>query len=106
MTVVINARPGDGRPNQRKERALKEFDLDDLRMIMRGCAGVADGVDLDVDILDIPFEQLGYDSLALLEIAHTIEEQMGVVIPDGSVEQMRTPAEVIDYVNTDVLKAS
>ena len=85
---------------------MKEFDLDDLRGLMKGCAGVDEGIDIDGDILHVPFEQLGYDSLALLEIAHKIEDQMGVIIPDGSVEKMQTPVEIIVYVNSDVLKAS
>lgn len=85
---------------------MKDFDLQDLRAIMEKCAGVDEGIELDGDIINVPFEQLGYDSLALLEIAKSIEDQMGVIVPDGSVERMRTPAEVIDYVNTDLLKAS
>jgi minimal PKS acyl carrier protein len=84
---------------------MKEFGLDDLRVLMKSCAGVAEDMDLDGDILRVPFEQLGYDSLALLEIAHKIEDQLGVVIPDETVEKMLTPLEVIDYVNVTVLKA-
>lgn len=85
---------------------MKDFDLDDLRAIMKSCAGVADGIELGGDILDIPFDELGYDSLALLEISHRIEDQQGMVIPDGSVETMKTAREVIAFVNSFAAEAS
>ena len=38
------------------------FTLDDLRRILRACAGEEDSVDLDADIHDATFGELGYDS--------------------------------------------
>ncbi|MFD5756102.1 acyl carrier protein, partial [Streptomyces sp. NPDC127044] len=53
--------------------STSEFTLDDLRRILQEGAGVDEGVDLDGDILDEPFEVLGYESLALLETGSRIE---------------------------------
>ncbi|MFH8788933.1 acyl carrier protein [Streptomyces roseoverticillatus] len=77
---------------------MSTFTLDDLRTMLREGAGVDDSVDLDVPILDIPFSSLGYDSLAMLEIAARIEQQLGVHVPDELVERLTTPRAVLEYV--------
>ncbi|MCW2881645.1 MAG: hypothetical protein JWQ95_5745 [Sphaerisporangium sp.] len=78
---------------------LGSFTLDDLRDIMRACAGVTDSVDLDSAIDDITFEDLGYDSLAVLEMAAKLQNHLGVVIPDDVAEQLPTPRALAEYVN-------
>ncbi|WP_243788664.1 acyl carrier protein [Saccharopolyspora gloriosae] len=71
--------------------------MDDLRRILRDCAGDAEA-DLAADIGDTPFEELGYDSLALIETAARIKQEWGVTIPDELVAELRTPREVLDVV--------
>ena len=63
---------------------MNAFTLDDLRRILRACAGEAESIDLDGDIVDIPFDELGYDSLALLELASRVEREYGAAIPASS----------------------
>jgi minimal PKS acyl carrier protein len=75
------------------------FALDDLRKIMRACAGVDESVDLDGNIGEVTFEDLGYDSLAVLEIAAKIQNELGIAIPDDAVGYLLTPQAVIEYVN-------
>ncbi|HEY9523952.1 MAG TPA: phosphopantetheine-binding protein [Thermopolyspora sp.] len=75
------------------------FTLDDVRRIMRSCAGVPDAVDLNSDIADVPFADMGYDSLAMLEMAAHVQQEFGIRIPDDAVEEMKTPQEAVDYVN-------
>lgn len=75
------------------------FTLGDLRRIMRGCAGSDESVDLDGDIAQVPFADLGYDSLAVLETASRIEKEFGVSIPDDATADLDRPAVLIDYVN-------
>jgi minimal PKS acyl carrier protein len=75
------------------------FTLDDLREVMRACGGVDEGVDLESDIADISFEDLGYDSLAVLEMAAKLQNHLGVVIPDDVAEQLLTPRALADYVD-------
>jgi act minimal PKS acyl carrier protein len=74
------------------------FTLDDLREIMRVCAGVDESVDIDSDIGDLTFEDLGYDSLAVLEMASKVQNELGVVITDDAAEELTTPRSLVDYV--------
>jgi act minimal PKS acyl carrier protein len=75
------------------------FTLDDVQRIMRGCAGAPDTVDLGADIAHVPFAELGYDSLAMLEMAAHVQQEFGIRIPDDAVEEMKTPQAAVDYVN-------
>ncbi|MEU2389657.1 acyl carrier protein [Streptomyces sp. NPDC007369] len=68
--------------------------LDDLRRILSESAGSEEG-QLDGDILDTEFAELGYDSLALIETASVIQRDYGVEIPD----KLATPRELLDSVN-------
>lgn len=68
--------------------------LDDLRRILSESAG-SEGGQLDGDILDTTFTELGYDSLALLETTAVIQQEYGVEVPDKVV----TPRDLLDSVN-------
>jgi act minimal PKS acyl carrier protein len=84
---------------------MSTFNLDDLRVLMRESVGVEAGVDLDADITDIQFEELGYDSLALLELAIQVKRKYGVVIPDDEVVEMTTPRLAIQFINKNFVGA-
>jgi act minimal PKS acyl carrier protein len=77
------------------------FTLDDVRRIMRNCAGApdGDGPGLDGDIAHVRFTDLGYDSLAMLEMAAHVQQEFGIRIPDDAIEEMTTPQAAVDYVN-------
>ncbi|MEY9862693.1 act minimal PKS acyl carrier protein [Catenulispora sp. GAS73] len=85
---------------------MRELTLDGLRTMMRSCAGVDELVDLDSDIADLSFEDLGYDSLALLEIQSRIQQTCGVKVPDDALEHMLNPAGTIAWVNSLILAAA
>ena len=72
--------------------------IDDLRAIMRGSVG-AGGPDSVADFATSTFEELGCDSLALLEISAVIAHRFEVRVPDGAMEQARTPRDAVDLVN-------
>ncbi|MFJ9894819.1 acyl carrier protein [Streptomyces sp. NPDC091280] len=75
------------------------FTLDDIKRILLASAGVDDHTDLDgPDFADTAFANLGYDSLALLELANRVEREYGVHIPDGDLEHTQTPREALAYV--------
>lgn len=78
---------------------MDTFTIDDIRRIMREAAGEAESVSLDGDIDQVPFTELGYDSLALLELAARVQQELGVPMPDEAVAQMQTPADAVSYVN-------
>lgn len=46
------------------------------------------------------FTDLGYDSLAVLECAAVLETEHGVLVPDDVLGTLRTPQQMVDYVNT------
>jgi act minimal PKS acyl carrier protein len=73
--------------------------LIDLTGLLRECAGAEDAVDLDGDILDTSFADLGYDSLALLEVASRIENRYQVTLDDELITEMDTPGKYLDLVN-------
>ncbi|MFF7726122.1 acyl carrier protein [Streptomyces sp. NPDC008001] len=73
--------------------------VDDVRRILVECAGVDDSIDITGDIADRPFDELGYDSLALMESAAQIKQEFGVVVPDDELVEAETPQALIDLVN-------
>lgn len=75
------------------------FTLDDLIQIMRSCAGVDEGTTLDESILDVPYGELGYESLAVLQILSQIELEHGVTLADDAIRHVPTPRKTIEYVN-------
>jgi minimal PKS acyl carrier protein len=75
------------------------FTLAELKQILRGAAGTAEGIDLDGDILDIGFDELGYDSLALLETGGRIEREYGVRLDDSALVDASTPRALLATIN-------
>lgn len=76
-----------------------EFTLDDLRRILLEGAGADEGVDLGADILDVQFEALGYESLALLETGSRIEREYGIDLDEDALTNADTPRALIAAVN-------
>jgi minimal PKS acyl carrier protein len=77
----------------------KMMSIDDLRGILIACAG---GDDLDAlhgDISGMSFEELGYDSLALIETAAKLKLEHGVTIPDEEITEVGTPNELLSLIN-------
>ncbi|MFE2599910.1 acyl carrier protein [Streptomyces sp. NPDC059396] len=73
--------------------------LADLTRMLRESAGEEEGVDLDGDVLDTPFIDLGYDSLALLQVIGLIQREYGITIPDDAVAEAETPGALLALVN-------
>jgi minimal PKS acyl carrier protein len=81
---------------------MSMFTIDDLIRVMRQCAGEAEGGGLSTDISRVPFTELGYDSLALLETAGLVAREYGVDLPDDVVGSINSPAEFVELVNATV----
>lgn len=79
---------------------MSEFTMDDLRRVMRECAGEDESMTLEGDILDSPFEELGDDSLALLETATRIGRERDVTVPEDRLSGAKTPRLLLDAVNS------
>ncbi|GAB1644469.1 acyl carrier protein [Krasilnikovia sp. MM14-A1259] len=83
---------------------MNTITMEDLRRILISCAGESD--DLSGDIIDREFEELGYDSLALMETAARIEQEYGVRIPDEHLVELHTPRAVLEAVKGALVNAS
>ncbi|MGW2373624.1 MULTISPECIES: acyl carrier protein [Kitasatospora] len=84
---------------------MQELTIDDLRRILREAAGQQEGVDLDGDILDLAFDELGYDSLALLETGSRIEQIFGIRLDDNTLSDSPGPRALIAAVNEQLAAA-
>lgn len=73
--------------------------LSDLRRMLAESAGVSQGVDLDGDIVDADFQELGYDSIVVMEVAARITSRYGIPIDDEALGEARTPRLLLDLVN-------
>ncbi|MFE7767745.1 acyl carrier protein [Streptomyces sp. NPDC057438] len=76
--------------------------IDDFTRILRESAGEDEGVDLSGDIADVSFTDLGYDSLALLEVAGRITRAYGVALPDEDLDGAETPRAFVELVNSSL----
>ena len=55
-------------------------------------------IDDDADILD----DLGADSLEVVEMLMTIEAEFGIVVPDDDVPELKTVRAVADYIQNNL----
>jgi minimal PKS acyl carrier protein len=79
--------------------------LDQLRQIMRDCAGEDELVDLDGDIADVSFDDLGYDSLARLETASRVERRFNITLPEEEMGDINSPSDFLAFVNARLAAA-
>ncbi|GAA4545585.1 acyl carrier protein [Amycolatopsis samaneae] len=78
---------------------MTEFTIERLVVLLRECAGEEEGVDLDGAILDEPFEDLGYDSLALFNTVSRIERECSVQLAEDVVTEAKTPRALLAEIN-------
>jgi act minimal PKS acyl carrier protein len=84
---------------------MSTMTIDDLRTILVSCAGEEESADPRADIADVPFSDLGYDSLALMETAARIERDFGISLPDEVMVELETPRALLDLVNDNLAGA-
>ncbi|GAB3795647.1 acyl carrier protein [Micromonospora zhanjiangensis] len=80
--------------------------LDDLRRILRDAAGDTEAADIDGDVADITFENLGYDSIAILEVTSRIQQEYGTRLADDAVTGFARPRDVVALVNAQLAGAA
>ncbi len=78
----------------------KTLELADLTRMLRESAGEEEGVDLDGDVLDTEFTELGYDSLALLQVIGRISREYGIEVPDDAAAEAETPRALLELINS------
>lgn len=78
---------------------MTQFTLADLKECMLLAVGYDDSIDLDREILDEPMGKLGFDSLAVMNVAREIERKYDITVPDDSLDEtMATPRKTLAYV--------
>lgn len=83
---------------------MQQFTVDHLQEAL--CAlGVDAAAALHGDVLDRTFAELGYDSLALLELCGYVQRTFGVPMPDDAPQHMPTPHHALRYINDCVVEA-
>jgi act minimal PKS acyl carrier protein len=79
-----------------------EMTLPELKETLLAAAGESEGVDLDGDIADVPFADLGYDSLAILETGGRVEKTYGISLDDDDITSAETPGELLKLINASL----
>ncbi|MEV1026424.1 acyl carrier protein [Streptomyces sp. NPDC050264] len=77
---------------------MQQITIGDLQDILRECAGEA--TQPLERAADLSFEELGYDSVALLEAHGRIERDYGVALCDDEALEITTARELVDLVNS------
>ncbi|UGT63386.1 acyl carrier protein [Nocardia asteroides] len=80
--------------------------ITELGRILVECAGGDEVSELREDASEVTFEELGYDSLALIETASRIQRDYGVQIPEDLLVEVKTPRELIDIINDQLRGAA
>ncbi|MGI5351734.1 acyl carrier protein [Streptomyces sp. CA-250714] len=86
---------------------MSEFTQRELAEKLLECAGEAEDVDIaDESALDVPFLELGYDSLALLQVTGVIKREYGVELSDDAVVEAETPRLLLKMINANLPDAA
>lgn len=78
---------------------MEKFTMDDLVRVMRAAAGEDELVNLEEKVLQCGFDELGYDSLAVMETASRVEREYGVTLDEEAMSEVETPTQFVDLVN-------
>jgi act minimal PKS acyl carrier protein len=81
---------------------MDRFTLEDLIAVLKESAGEDEEVDWSGEVIDLTFEDLGYDSLALFNTVSKIERDLGIRLPDDVVSHAGTPRALLREVNETV----
>ncbi|OHV39276.1 actinorhodin polyketide synthase [Parafrankia soli] len=79
--------------------SVTTVELSDLRRILTESAGVPQDVDIEGDIEETTFEEMGYDSIAVMELAARITSEFGIPIDDDALAAAKNPRQFLDLVN-------
>ncbi|MFJ5549843.1 acyl carrier protein [Streptomyces sp. NPDC093225] len=81
---------------------MEHFGPDELFAMLRSCAGADEGLDgLEEsagEVLDVPFLELGYDSLAILQLTGEVEARYGITLDEEGVDEAETPRRYVGLV--------
>jgi act minimal PKS acyl carrier protein len=84
---------------------MTQLTFEDLMAVIRECAGESEAGGVGAEAQDTDFDDLGYDSLALMETAARLQRDYGVELPDETVVDIRTPRQLLDLLNSKLAPA-
>lgn len=91
-------RAGSHIDRRAKESFVPPITLRELELLMRQYVWDGDWQSFE-HAPDQPFDELGYDSLALLETHSRIKRDYGVLISEDDLERVHTPRALVDFIN-------
>jgi minimal PKS acyl carrier protein len=80
--------------------------IEDLQRVLVECAGGDEAAKWTGDVSALNFDELGYDSLALMETATRLQLDYGVQLSEDEIFEVRTPRELLDFVNGRLAEAA
>ncbi|MFC0540707.1 acyl carrier protein [Kutzneria chonburiensis] len=78
---------------------MVDITLEDLVEIMRKCAGEDENLIANDAVATTDFDELGYDSLALMAASAEVEKSYGVAVDEGELAEIRNLASFVELVN-------
>jgi act minimal PKS acyl carrier protein len=84
---------------KRREPNMTRLTVDKLFQTLRECAGEDEPDSLSAAVLDVPFDDLGYDSLAILNTVRRIEADHAIELGDDLFDVAPTPRALLEEVN-------
>ncbi|MER7000162.1 acyl carrier protein [Streptomyces sp. NPDC000410] len=78
---------------------MERLELTELADLLREAAGEDQAAVLDENSLDTPFAELGYDSLALLQVSGIVERDHDVLLDEEALAEAQTPRQYLDLVD-------
>ncbi|WP_158852617.1 acyl carrier protein [Saccharothrix deserti] len=78
---------------------MSKLTIEELFQALIESAGDSETDITPADSLDVPFADIGYDSLALMETAAKIAQRTGVKIDDEQLVDAETPRQLLDLLN-------
>lgn len=77
-----------------------------LAVILRSSAGEDEGFQLDDSNLDSTFDDLGYDSLALLQVTGVLQREYRLSVTDEQFLEADTPRKLLELANKHTASVS
>lgn len=78
---------------------MEELTLDEFIGLVETHAGEPDEGNLDDSVIDVLFEQLGYDSVRLLEVLSQIKNRYGLDLSEEILSETKTLRQTLDKIN-------
>jgi act minimal PKS acyl carrier protein len=85
---------------------MSQFTMDDLRKTIDSCLGSNSTEPLTDANVDTKLDDLGYDSLSIIEFITKLQDDLHISITDEEIDDLHTPRAVIDFINRQLTEAS